>query len=66
MGEEKDIKAIPATRRAYRERNSDGALLVTIEIDEKYKIEFLRMFPEIDTPIAVAALRRDFEFFKQC
>jgi len=64
MSEEEDIKAIPATRRAYRERNSDGALLVTIEIDEKYKIEFLKMFPEIAMPIAIAPLRRDFEFFK--
>lgn len=51
---------ISGTRRAIRER-VDGSLVVQVEIDPRFKADFLRLFPDIDAPIALAPLVADFE-----
>jgi hypothetical protein len=47
---------IAATRRAYKEL-VDGTLRVQLDIDPMFKADFLRLFPEIDMPVALAPLR---------
>lgn len=59
-----DATAIPATRRQYREL-VDGTLEVRIQIDPPYKQAFLKMFPELDMPVAIAPLVADFEQVKE-
>lgn len=53
-------KAVSGTRRAIRER-VDGSLVVQVEIDPRFKADFLRLFPDIDAPIALAPLVANFE-----
>lgn len=47
--------AISGVRRGYREM-VDGTLRVVIDIEPQFKKAFLEMFPEIDTPVALAPL----------
>lgn len=55
-----DIAIVSGTRRAIKER-VDGTLVVSVEIDPRFKSDFLRLFPNIDTPCALAPLVADFE-----
>ena len=48
--------AISATRRSYKEL-VDGTLRVQFDIDPMYKRDFLKLFPDIDTPAAIAPLQ---------
>ena len=52
---------IAGTRRAVKEM-ADGTLRVMIDVDERYKAAFHKLFPEIDMPCAIAPLKPDFEF----
>lgn len=54
------MTAISGTRRKAQEL-SDGTLRVMIDIDPRFKAEFHRLFPQIDTPCALAPLVNDFE-----
>lgn len=51
--------AISATRRQVREL-VDGTLEVRIHIDPTFKRAFYDLFPDIDTPVAIAPLKPDF------
>lgn len=51
---------ISATRRQYREL-VDGTIEVRLHIDPRFKADFHRLFPSIDTPCALAPLALDFE-----
>lgn len=48
--------AISGTRRAFKEL-VDGTLRVQIDIDPEHRKDFLRMFPDIDTRVAIAPLK---------
>lgn len=52
--------AISGTRRQIREL-VDGTIEVKIHIDPAFRKTFHEMFPDIDTPIALAPLRLDFD-----
>lgn len=52
--------AISGTRRAIREL-ADGTIRVQIDVDPQFRREFLALFPEINMPIAIAPLQRDFD-----
>uniref|UniRef100_UPI0033409891 hypothetical protein n=1 Tax=Castellaniella defragrans TaxID=75697 RepID=UPI0033409891 len=52
--------AISGTRRAMKEM-ADGTIRVQIDIDPACKRAFQDLFPDIDTPVALAPLRADFE-----
>lgn len=54
------MKAISGTRRAMKEM-ADGTIRVQIDVDPKFKEEFLTLFREIDMPVALAPLVTDFE-----
>jgi len=54
------MSAISGTRRKVQEL-VDGTLRVLVDIDPQYKAEFHRLFPNIDTPIALAPLEPGFE-----
>lgn len=47
--------AISGTRRAIREL-ADGTVRVQIDIDPQHRSDFFRMFPEIDSRVAIAPL----------
>lgn len=49
---------VAGTRRSYKEL-VDGTLRVQIDIDPMYKPDFLRLFPGIDMPVAIAPLGLD-------
>jgi hypothetical protein len=55
-----EIQAISGTRRALKEM-ADGTIRVQVDIDPRFKAEFLRLFPNIDAPCALAPLVADFE-----
>jgi hypothetical protein len=55
---------ISGTRRQIREL-VDGSLEVRIHIDPRFKKAFHELFPEIDTPVAIAPLVNDFERLPQ-
>lgn len=55
-----EINIISATRRKAQEL-SDGTLRVMIDIDPRFKADFHRLFPSIDTPCALAPLDLNFE-----
>ena len=57
----KKDSAIAGTRRAVKEL-VDGTLRVTIDVDERYKATFHKLFPQIDMPCALVPLKPDFEF----
>ncbi len=48
--------AVSGTRRAFKEL-VDGTLRVQIDVDPECRRDFLRLFPDIDTRIAIAPLR---------
>lgn len=48
--------AVSGVRRAYKEL-VDGTLRVQIDVAPTDKRDFLRLFPEIDTPLAMAPLK---------
>lgn len=48
-------RAISGTRRTFKEL-VDGTLRVQIDIDPEHRRDFLRLFPEIDTRVAIAPL----------
>jgi len=50
------MTAISGTRRGIKEL-VDGTLRVTIDIEPGQKKLFHQLFPEIDTPVAIAALK---------
>lgn len=58
-----EASAVSATRRSYREL-ADGTIRLQIDIDPPQRKDFLRLFPEIGMPIALAPLPRDFEQLK--
>lgn len=58
------MTAISGTRRKAQEL-SDGTLRVMVDIDPRFKAEFHRLFPNIDTPCAIAPLVNDFERIEQ-
>jgi len=62
--DDEDMSAISGTRRKAQEL-ADGTLRVQIDIDPRFKAEFHRLFPDIDTPIALAPLPLDFERLPQ-
>ena len=45
--------AVKGTRRTYKEL-VDGTLRVTVDIDPPFRRDFLRLFPDIDTAVALA------------
>jgi len=49
------VSAISATRRAYKEL-VDGTLRVQFDVEPMHKNDFLKLFPEIDMPAAIAPL----------
>lgn len=49
-------RAISGTRRAFKEL-VDGTLRVQIDVDPECKPDFLRLFREIDTRVAIAPLK---------
>ncbi len=49
-------KAISGTRRAFKEL-VDGTLRVQVDIDPEFRRDFLRMFPDIDTRVALAPIK---------
>lgn len=51
---------ISGTRRKAQEL-ADGTLRVMIDIDPRFKADFHRLFPQIDTPVAIAPLVAHFE-----
>jgi hypothetical protein len=54
------MSAISGTRRQYKEM-ADGTIRVSVDIEPQFKAEFHRLFPDIDTPVALAPLVLDFE-----
>lgn len=48
--------AISGTRRAFKEL-VDGTIRVQIDVDPESRRDFLRLFPDIDTRVALAPLR---------
>ncbi|MFC4275546.1 hypothetical protein [Achromobacter aloeverae] len=54
------MEAISGTRRAMKEM-SDGTIRVQVDIDPACRGEFLKLFPSIDMPVALAPLVADFE-----
>lgn len=54
------MTAISGTRRAFKEL-VDGSIRVQIDIDPRFKKEFLETFGAIDMPVAIAPLVADFE-----
>lgn len=55
-----DVMAVSATRAQIRER-ADGSLEVKVVIDPRFIRDFHRLFPELNQPIALAPLVKDFE-----
>lgn len=53
-------QAISGTRRQLKEM-ADGTLRVQIDIDPRFKKLFHELFPDIDTPVALAPLKNDFD-----
>ncbi len=53
--------AISGTRRTVREL-VDGTLRVVIDVEPMHKAQFLKLFPEVDMPVAMVALKADFEY----
>lgn len=54
------MDAISGTRRAMREM-VDGTIRVQVDIDPSCRADFLRLFPSIDMPVALAPLVAGFE-----
>lgn len=54
------MSAISGTRRAMKEM-ADGTIRVQVDIDPSCRADFLRLFPNIDMPVALAPLVADFE-----
>ncbi len=52
--------AVSGTRRAMKEL-VDGTIRVQVDIDPQCREDFLRLFPHIDTRIALAPLRSEHE-----
>ena len=52
--------AVSGTRRTMKEL-VDGTIRVQIDIDPLQRAEFLRLFPSIDMPVALAPLHAGFE-----
>ena len=50
------MSAVSGTRRAFKEL-VDGTLRVQIDVDPECRRDFLRMFPDIDTRVAIAPLK---------
>lgn len=49
------MTAVSGTRRTMKEL-VDGTIRVQIDIDPMYRAQFLKLFPSIDMPIAIAPL----------
>lgn len=58
--QDSEVCVISGTRRQIREL-VDGSLEVRVHIDPRFKQDFHRLFPQIDTPVAIAPLALDFE-----
>lgn len=59
-----EVLAVSGTRRSYKEL-ADGTLRVQIDVDPPMRTQFLRLFPEIGMPVALAPLAKDFERVQQ-
>lgn len=57
---EDEVRVISGTRRQVREL-VDGTLEVKFHVDPRFKADFHRLFPNIDTPVAIAPLVAHFE-----
>lgn len=55
--------AVAGVRRTMKEL-VDGTIRVQVDIDPKYRGEFLKLFPSIDMPVALAPLIPGFELGK--
>lgn len=53
-GNEKPV-AVTGVRRAFKEM-ADGTIRVAIDIDDGCKADFMRLFGEVDVPVAIARL----------
>lgn len=58
--QDSEVCVISGTRRQIREL-VDGSLEVRVHIDPRFKQDFHRLFPQIDTPVAIAPLALNFE-----
>lgn len=58
------MSVISGTRRAFKEL-VDGSIRVQIDIDPRFKKQFLETFGAIDMPVAIAPLVADFERIEQ-
>jgi hypothetical protein len=58
--QDSEVCVISGTRRKVQEL-ADGTLRVLVDIDPRFKADFHRLFPSIDTPCALAPLALDFE-----
>jgi hypothetical protein len=54
------MTAISGTRRAMKEM-ADGTIRVQVDIDPACRGDFLKLFPSIDMPVALAPLVANFE-----
>lgn len=55
-----DVLVVSGTRRAMKEM-ADGTIRVSIDVDPTHRAAFLKLFPNIDMPVALAPLVNDFE-----
>lgn len=53
-------RAVSGTRRAFKEL-VDGTIRVQIDVDPESRRDFLRLFPDIDTRVAIAPLKVEAE-----
>lgn len=54
------MSAVSGTRRAIKEL-VDGTIRVQVDIDPRFRKKFFELFPEIDSPVALAPLTPGFE-----
>lgn len=58
MTDDNDKVVVSGVRRSFKEM-ADGSIRVQIDIDDKFKAEFMQHFGEIDVPVAIARLAAD-------
>lgn len=54
------MNAVSGTRRAIKEL-ADGTVRVQVDIDPRFRKAFFELFPDIDSPVALAPLVESFE-----
>lgn len=58
-----EVLAIEGVRRQFKQL-ADGTLAVTIHIEPRHIEQFMRLFGEIDMPVALAPLRINQDEYK--